>query len=175
MNCWKCGQAVEDGWNYCRSCGQQLRDHPPIQKRGWKIPIIKMETEPKEQDETVSQDDCPETDESYFETPPFIKKFLEACQKKEYNLLVGWLMALVPIIGIPLQMLTGSGEVYLILNILLGYFDGYRLRKQGIQTAQFGRLAFLVPYYLYKRARILGDSMAYCIVWCVLMGITTLI
>lgn len=43
--------------------------------------------------------------------------------------------------------------ITLLLNIALGYLDERRLRKAGVDTTTFGKLAWLVPFYLWRRAK----------------------
>lgn len=43
--------------------------------------------------------------------------------------------------------------ISLILNIALGYLDERKLRKSGVDTATFGWLAWLIPVYLWRRAK----------------------
>lgn len=103
-----------------------------------------------------------------------------------------WTLAFAPLIGYALEMWTAglSGmefeEAYaavtegqywfitLILNIALGYLDERRLRKSGVDTAAFGWLAWLVPFYLWHRAKALGQKPAYFWVWLVTLTVTVL-
>ena len=105
---------------------------------------------------------------------------------------VVWTLAFAPLIGYALEMWTAglSGmefeEAYaavtegqywfitLILNIALGYLDERRLRKSGVDTAAFGWLAWLVPFYLWRRAKALGQKPAYFWVWLVTLTVTVL-
>lgn len=91
---------------------------------------------------------------------------------RKVNNIFAWLMAFVPLIGIPLAIILDFGYIFLVLNIILGYIDCNNLTKQGVDTSKFGTLAFFVPYYLYKRAKALGDNLAYFIVWIALFVIT---
>lgn len=49
--------------------------------------------------------------------------------------------------------------ISLILNIALGYLDERKLRKSGVDTATFGWLAWLIPVYLWRRARSSGKNL----------------
>ncbi|EGB4553209.1 hypothetical protein H7N15_003648 [Salmonella enterica] len=62
--------------------------------------------------------------------------------------------------------------ITLLLNIALGYLDERRLRKAGVDTTTFGKLARLVPFYLWRRAKTLGQKPAYFWVWLVMLGLT---
>ncbi|CAI1199734.1 TPA: DUF4339 domain-containing protein [Yersinia enterocolitica] len=103
---------------------------------------------------------------------------------------VVWTLAFAPFIGYALELwtagLSGMGfeEAYdavsggqywfitLLLNISLGYLDERRLRKAGVDTAAFGKLAWLVPFYLWRRAKSLGQKSAYFWVWLVMLVLT---
>ena len=93
-----------------------------------------------------------------------------------------WILAFAPIIGSILEYILAylvHGNEYraqialskgyyfwvtLILNIVLSVLDEKNLQKSHIDTAPFGS-AFLVPVYLFKRAKVLNQNMAYFIVW----------
>lgn len=91
---------------------------------------------------------------------------------KQKNEIFAWIMATIPITGVIIGNMIGFGWACLVLNIIVGYLDEKSLKEQGVDTSEFGSLAFLVPYYLFKRAKALGDSLAYVIVWIVLFAIT---
>ena len=172
MYCMQCGQPVEEEWFFCRNCGYQLRADPP-ENHSDQSDIPKRDSQ--QADDALRQEAPSEGEEFSFEISQTIQKWAEVCQREEYNSIVGWAMALVPVVGIPLEMLTGFGKIYLLLNVLLGYIDDYRLKKQGIDTSQFGGLAFFVLFYLYKRARLLGDHLGYFATWCLLTLVTLFI
>lgn len=106
---------------------------------------------------------------------------------------VVWTLAFAPFIGYALELwtagLSGMGfeEAYdavsggqywfitLLLNISLGYLDERRLRKAGVDTAAFGKLAWLVPFYLWRRAKSLGQRPAYFWVWLVMLLLTLVV
>ncbi|MGO3395225.1 MAG: DUF4339 domain-containing protein [Serratia proteamaculans] len=96
---------------------------------------------------------------------------------------VVWVLALAPLLGFMLEAFI-AGMVYgnedsameavfngqffyitLILNIALSYGDERNLKKAGIDTRGYGKLAWLVPVYLWKRARALSQTPAYVWVW----------
>ena len=90
-----------------------------------------------------------------------------------------WVLAFAPLIGVFLEGvfsgLTGVPReslwfITLALNIILGYADEKKLRSAGHDTSKMGA-AWLVPVYLFKRAKILKHNYAYFIVWCVLFGL----
>lgn len=57
-------------------------------------------------------------------------------------------------------------------SISLWATDERRLRKAGVDTAAFGKLAWLVPFYLWRRAKSLGQKPAYFWVWLVMLFLT---
>ena len=148
MYCTRCGKPVEESWQFCRSCGNPLhgQPEPPREEPAKEKPVAESETGSQEKPpaETPSSTQIPKPENNPY-LPESIQHALLVIQRKEYNKLLGWLMALVPIIGIPLEMITGFGKIYFCLNIILGYIDGYRLKKQGIDTGSFGGLAVIVP------------------------------
>lgn len=62
-----------------------------------------------------------------------------------------------------------SGELwylFIVFNIVFCALDGYTLNKSGVNVNRFmWWILFLVPVYLYKRARHLSQSLAYFWVW----------
>ncbi|MDD5600094.1 MAG: DUF4339 domain-containing protein [Victivallaceae bacterium] len=99
---------------------------------------------------------------------------------------VVWVLAFAPIIGLMLeyfiagavhcdneQAATVAAEnadfwyVTLILNILLCWWDERRLARAGYDTERFRGWVWLVPVYLYQRAKKLKHNLAYFIVWIV--------
>ena len=67
-----------------------------------------------------------------------------------------------------------SGSLFLvtvILNIGLSILDERRLRKAGWDTSKIRGMVWLVPVYLFKRAKLLEQNLAYFIVWLVAFGL----
>jgi hypothetical protein len=99
------------------------------------------------------------------------------------NNTIVWILAFAPLIGLMLEYfvagaVTGNqfdaqvgvsnGGYWFItlgLNIALGYFDENRLRKAGHDTSKFKGFAWLVPVYLFQRAKALKQNYAYFVVW----------
>lgn len=90
------------------------------------------------------------------------------------NTLVWWL-AFMPILGSIVEYViasalgVGSQSMWFItlgLNILLSYMDEKKLKAAGYPTKQLGA-TWLIPVYLYRRAKMLKQSPAYFIVWIV--------
>lgn len=99
------------------------------------------------------------------------------------NNTVVWILAFAPIIGMMLEYfvaglmhgenpgaeaMAASGKYWYItvmLNLGLSYYDEIRLRKAGHNTSKFKGMAWLIPVYLYQRAKALKQNLAYFIVW----------
>lgn len=62
--------------------------------------------------------------------------------------------------------------VTLLLNVGLSLLDNNRLKKAGVNTDAFGKFAFIVPVYLWKRAKSLQRGMAFFWIWMVTFGLT---
>ena len=102
------------------------------------------------------------------------------------NNTIVWVLAFAPLIGLFLESFVAAiaygGNEYrweramansefwyitLILNVALSYGDEKKLEKSGIDTDKFKGMVWLVPVYLYQRAKALGQNMAYFAVWIV--------
>lgn len=105
----------------------------------------------------------------------------------QVNNTVVWLLACAPLLGyflegivaIVISEIDGSGEfgaelamenvqywyVTLVLNIALAYWDESRLRTAGHDAGRFKGLTWLVPFYLFQRARATNQNLSYFIVW----------
>ena len=97
--------------------------------------------------------------------------------------LVVWFIAAAPFIGSFLQVVLAyvvagnewmaqralaSGRywwVTVLLNVGLCIVDERRLKGAGVDTSTFGKLVFIVPVYLWKRARSLKQGPAYFWTW----------
>ena len=100
-----------------------------------------------------------------------------------------WVLAFAPLIGSLLEFalasmlysndyqaeqVANSGKLFfvtIILNIALCYWDEIRLEKAGIKTENFKGFIWLVPVYLFQRAKALKHNLAYFIVWMVCFAI----
>ncbi|MPM84347.1 hypothetical protein SDC9_131418 [bioreactor metagenome] len=56
-------------------------------------------------------------------------------------------------------------SVTLALNIILSFADEKLLRKAGHNTSKFKGWVWLVPVYLYQRAKATRQNLAYFVVW----------
>lgn len=97
-----------------------------------------------------------------------------------------WVLAFAPLIGYFLEafvagVIHGDNEfavqvaiqnkeywfVTLVLNIALSIFDEKKLKNAGHNTDKFKGWIWLVPVYLYQRAKATKQNLAYFIVWIV--------
>jgi len=97
-----------------------------------------------------------------------------------------WVLAFAPIIGLMLEyfvagaMYSGNASavaiaiksnkfwfITLALNIGLAFFDEKRLKKAGHNTDKFKGWVWIVPVYLYQRAKQTKQNLTYFIVWIV--------
>lgn len=103
-----------------------------------------------------------------------------------------WVLAFAPIIGLVLEYVVAGAQygnnvlaemavkgnkywfITVILNIGLAFFDEKRLKKAGHNTDKFKGWVWLVPVYLYQRAKNTKQNLAYFIVWIVCFVLTIL-
>ena len=102
------------------------------------------------------------------------------------NNTIVWFLAFAPLIGLFFEgvlagIIYGENEyriekalsdaefwyITLILNIALSIFDSKRLKNAGHSTDKFKGWVWLVPVYLFQRAKILKHNYAYFAVWIV--------
>ncbi len=99
------------------------------------------------------------------------------------NNTVVWVLAFAPVLGYLLEhfvagmfeanqamaMRAASSSKYWFvtygLNVGLSYFDEHRLKLAGHDTSKFKGWAWLVPVYLFQRAKRLNQKMWYFAVW----------
>ena len=89
---------------------------------------------------------------------------------KKVNGVFLWILAAIPLVG----MLLGI-EWMLILaaNILLCVADETQLKKKGYDTKSLGKQwVFLIPIYLYRRAKLLGQKPIHLVVWCLTFALS---
>lgn len=125
------------------------------------------------------------TDWMTIETTPFSRQFAGTpppLTGAAINNTLVWWLAFGPLLGIVLAGflagLTGKDIIdfwwtTLALNIALSVADEKKLKKAGHDTASMG-LAFIVPVYLFKRAKVLKQSNSYFVVWVVLFVLSLL-
>ena len=101
------------------------------------------------------------------------------------NNTVVWILAFAPIIGYLIEWFVAGAingsewkaeqamaeakyfYITVILNVGLSYLDERRLSQAGHNTEKFKGMTWLVPVYLFQRAKYLKQNMAYFIVWLV--------
>ena len=98
-----------------------------------------------------------------------------------------WILAFAPILGYVLESFIAgqkygvyiyTGEFWyttLALNILLCIFDSVVLKKAGHDTSKFIFWFFLIPVYIYSRAKHLKQSQICLIIWVVAFALTLLL
>lgn len=89
-----------------------------------------------------------------------------------------WLLALTPIFYTVFDLIMWqnfnvapgniSWLIYFGFNTLLAKLDERELERCGVDI-QFWLGAFIVPYYLWKRAKLTDGNQSYLIVWVVSM------
>lgn len=103
-----------------------------------------------------------------------------------------WLLAVMPLLGEIVEHFV-AGMIYgdtltavvaargghfwwvtLAINIALCWKDEKNLRQSGVDTSTFGKMIWLIPVYLYQRAKALNHSLAYFITWCVCFALLVL-
>lgn len=98
------------------------------------------------------------------------------------NNTIVWVLAFAPIIGVNIEAFFAAflharpSALFLItigLNVILSLLDERKLNASGHNTRALGLgQAWLVPVYLYKRAKALNQSLAYFIVWLITFALT---
>ncbi len=103
---------------------------------------------------------------------------------EQINNTLVWVLAFAPLIGYLLEWFVAGAMhgnlgaaiamrnskywfITLGLNIALAYFDEKRLKKAGHNTDKFKGWVWIVPVYLYQRAKQTKQNLAYFIVWIV--------
>ncbi|RKY06411.1 MAG: hypothetical protein DRP56_07460 [Planctomycetota bacterium] len=86
------------------------------------------------------------------------------------------LSVLVNIISLQLRVQSEGGVsvIILLLNALFLYFDERMLKRNGIPTDELASV-WLIPVYLFKRARLTSGSNGYAISWIIIFVISVLI
>jgi hypothetical protein len=104
-----------------------------------------------------------------------------------------WIVAFVPLLGelargFLIGVVYGYGSVeaftavlqgdfwwiHIVFNLTLTVWDSMNLKKGGTDTSEFGFWVWLVPVYLFKRAKALNQSLAYFWTWIAMFVISLL-
>jgi hypothetical protein len=101
-----------------------------------------------------------------FLTPAASQKIAKPVRTKvATNDVAVWILAFAPILGALVELAFGFDPYpTLALNLGLCVLDGVLLKKAGFKTPD-GWWYFLIPGYIYKRARMLNHSLLYFWVW----------
>ena len=148
MKCPFCMEEIQDGALKCRHCGSMLSGS-----------------------ENVIADTIPQ-----FRMPPSGNASTQLID----NTLV-WTLAFAPILGTILEQVLkstlGHAKIFSLatlgLNIVLSVLDEKKLQQLGYDTSQLGG-AWIIPVYLYKRAKMFNHNLAYFIVWIVCFALLLL-
>ncbi len=99
------------------------------------------------------------------------------------NNTIVWILAFAPLIGLIVESIVAGvlaqneydaglamasskyWYISLILNIGLSGGEDARLKQDGVDTSKFGKFFFLVPIFLWKRAKAFNQSPAYFWTW----------
>jgi hypothetical protein len=79
-----------------------------------------------------------------------------------------WILAFLPAIGVSFEFGTVA---LLVITIVLCYFDEKNIKKLGYDDMPLGG-AWLVPVYLYNRAKYFNHGKGYFITWCVTFALS---
>ncbi|HIF9530615.1 TPA: DUF4339 domain-containing protein [Photobacterium damselae] len=79
-----------------------------------------------------------------------------------------WILSIIPILSVIIDLLAGTTLFFpaIIANIGLCIFDERKLKTAGHATPQHWSV-FIVPVYLWKRAKLLNHKKHYFIAWLV--------
>lgn len=94
----------------------------------------------------------------------------EVGKKGKVNNTLIWIQAFMPALGA--LFMFGTVVTFLINSHIL-YVDCQNLEKAGYDVEALGS-SWLVPVYIYKRAKYFNHGNAYFIVWCITFGMSFL-
>lgn len=183
MFCTHCGNALPDGAKFCPSCGNAVT--PPA---GGNAPEAGETAEnagtpsatPEAAAPAAAAVPVPAPEASAAEAAAAAPRV--SAEDASTNRLIAWLIACVPLMGSLITLFTGIGAsswgasaiLYCVLNSIFCSIDESRLKKQGFDTSSCSWFwgALLVPVYIYRRARLVGDDNSYFIGWFVMLGLS---
>ena len=193
MFCTHCGNALPDEAKFCPSCGNAVT--PPA---GGNAPDVETAenatagTPPPAPENAGAPEAAPESVAPAAESVSAPVPAAEAAaaprvsaEDASTNRLIAWLIACVPLMGSLITLLTGIGAsswgasafLYCVLNSIFCSIDESRLKKQGFDTSSCSWFwgALLVPVYIYRRARLVGDDNSYFVGWFVILGVSVFV
>ena len=189
MFCTHCGNALPAGAKFCPSCGNAVTPPAGGNAPDVEIPEIVAERPPPAPENAGAPEAAPEAVAPATESVPVPVSAPEAAAAEpsaapqvsagdaSTNRLIAWLIACVPLMGSLITLFTGIGAsaiLYCVLNSIFCSIDESRLKKQGFDTSSCAWFwgALLVPVYIYRRARLVGDDNSYFIGWFVMLGVS---
>lgn len=190
MFCTHCGNALPDGAKFCPSCGNAATPPAGGNAPDVEIPEIVAERPPPAPENAGAPEAAPEAVAPAAESVPVSAPEAAAAEPSaapqvsaedaSTNRLIAWLIACVPLIGSLITLgvedlsLSASSFLYCVLNSIFCSIDESRLKKQGFDTSSCSWFwgALLVPVYIYRRARLVGDDNSYFIGWFVMLGLS---
>lgn len=123
------------------------------------------------------------------DVPPPLIPVQGTVEKARVNNIAVWFLAFGPLIGSFSEgfftgLINGQSEmgkiqstidiinhrywyIPFLVNAILLLADYLLLKQSKIDIKSIQKIIVIVPYYLYKRAQLLGDNLAYFIVWIV--------
>lgn len=197
MFCTHCGNALPDEAKFCLSCGKAVT--PPAggnaPEAGETAENATAGTPPPVPENAGAPEAAPESVAPAAESVPVSAPEAAAAETAaapqvsaedaSTNRLIAWLIACVPLMGSLITLLTGIGAsswgasafLYCVLNSIFCSIDESRLKKQGFDTSSCSWFwgALLVPVYIYRRARLVGDDNSYFIGWFVMLGVSVFV
>lgn len=190
--CRKCGFELQKTDGFCANCGAKIdMEYSPPGQPNFEGRRRRSARKIKGYCDTCMQawyeDDlkCPScggddyTMNSEYAPSPYES---ETAKKPISNTIV-WIIAVLPIIGLIIEnavalasnrSLNDMWWITLVLNTALCWWDERRVRKQR-HDFNLSSVVFLVPVYLFQRAKRLKHNFSYFIVWLVTFAIIILV
>lgn len=193
MFCTHCGNALPDDAKFCPSCGNAVTPPADGNESGAATPENVAGTPPPVPENAGTPSATPEAAAPAAAAVPVPAPEASAAEAAaaaprvsaedaSTNRLIAWLIACVPLMGSLITLFTGIGAsswgasaiLYCVLNSIFCSIDESRLKKQGFDTSSCSWFwgALLVPVYIYRRARLVGDDNSYFIGWFVMLGVS---
>lgn len=193
MFCTHCGNALPDGAKFCPSCGNAATPPAGGNESGAATPETVAGTPPPAPENAGAPSATPKAAAPAAAAVPVPAPEASAAEAAaaaprvsaedaSTNRLIAWLIACVPLMGSLITLFTGIGAsswgasaiLYCVLNSIFCSIDESRLKKQGFDTSSCSWFwgALLVPVYIYRRARLVGDDNSYFIGWFVMLGLS---